>query len=289
MEAILETIPSIGNAVLHYKLIDDPYFPTPYHFHSEIEILLVTESYGTLYVGDGLRRFRPGDVALIGSEVPHWWNSHEDFYQDESPQRAKGVCLQFQPDRFFPNLFATSEGQELSGLFRRATRGLWFTGNTRRELGKILPELEQLTGMARLLRFLEVLHLMNRTKEVKSLCTVDYRPVRMSNQDQDRLNKVFDYVTRHYADALRLEDVASLVNLTPPSFSRLFKVRTNKPFSRFLNEVRISKACERLIDGRENVSEIAFHCGFNQLSNFNRQFKAIKGVTPREFRARYTS
>jgi len=101
------------------------------------------------------------------------------------------------------------------------------------------------------------------------------------------MEMIFQYVIRKFPNKIHLEEIASLVNLTPPSFCRFFKSRTTKVFSDFVNEVRIGNACKMLIENKYTISQVCYLSGFNYLSNFNRQFKRIKGTTPSEFQQKY--
>lgn len=287
MEAILETIPRNAHTICYGKQVDDPCFLTPYHFHPEIEILLVQEGYGTLYVGDGMRPFVAGDVAIIGSNIPHWWTNHEDFTKPDSTLRSRAICIQFPLDGFGARFLEADEARSLRRLFVRSNRGIFFTGSTREQLGHILPQFMAAAGLPRLARLLDILDLMHRTKDFEYLSTADYQSRPLRQEDSDRLDKVFRFVDRNYGEPIELQQVAQLLNLSAPSFCRYFKSRTNKVFSQFLNEVRIGKACDLLMNSDLQVAEIGFRCGYNHLSNFNRQFKRIKGLTPRAFRKRF--
>jgi len=101
------------------------------------------------------------------------------------------------------------------------------------------------------------------------------------------METIFRYVIKNYPNKISLEEIASLVSLTPPSFCRYFKSRTTKAFSSFVNEIRIGNACKMLIENKDNIAQVCFDSGFNYLSNFNRQFKKIKGMTPSEFQCKF--
>ena len=107
------------------------------------------------------------------------------------------------------------------------------------------------------------------------------------NPESRRVQKVKQYINDHYTEVLRLDDLAGLAGMTPTSFSRFFKLRTGKSLSDYVLDIRLGNAARALVDSTRNISEICFECGFNNLSNFNRIFKARRGVTPKEFRAMY--
>ena len=107
------------------------------------------------------------------------------------------------------------------------------------------------------------------------------------NPESRRVKKVKQYINDHYTDTLHLDDLAGLVGMSPSSFSRFFKLRTGKSLSDYILDIRLGFAARMLVDSTKNISEICFECGFNNISNFNRIFKAKRGVTPREFRSMF--
>ena len=98
------------------------------------------------------------------------------------------------------------------------------------------------------------------------------------------MNQILDFTTNRFQHNITLEEVASLANMTTTSFCRYFKKRTRKSYIDFLTEVRIRQACKILQGTNQPVSEVCFHTGFNNLSNFNRKFKRIIGINPTEYR-----
>ena len=171
-------------------------------------------------------------------------------------------------------------------MFRDADHGLSFSQHT---IMKIYSAIDGLAaepeGFMRFLKFLKILYDLSRS---------DYRILASSsfshaerNPESRRVQKVKQYINDHYTEVLRLDDLAGLAGMTPTSFSRFFKLRTGKSLSDYVLDIRLGNAARALVDSTRNISEICFECGFNNLSNFNRIFKARRGVTPKEFRAMY--
>jgi AraC-like DNA-binding protein len=98
------------------------------------------------------------------------------------------------------------------------------------------------------------------------------------------MQTINEYVYRNFKEPIRINDIATIANMTVTSFCRYFKSRTLKTFVRFLNEVRISYACRLLNNGNYTITDACFESGFNSLSYFNRQFKAIMKMAPRKYR-----
>ncbi|MEO0473879.1 MAG: AraC family transcriptional regulator, partial [Bacteroidota bacterium] len=105
----------------------------------------------------------------------------------------------------------------------------------------------------------------------------------------DTLDKIYEYIFQNFDQSISLEEIAGLANMNPSAFSRYFKRINQKTFSRYVNEIRIGFACRQLMEQKDNVSTICYESGFNNLSNFNRQFRLIKGISPSEYRKQYQS
>ena len=141
--------------------------------------------------------------------------------------------------------------------------------------------------MDRLIGLLTILDIMSNSNDVKYLSSIDYTPGIINSEDKYRMEIIFQYVIQNFPYKIHLEEIATLVNLTPPSFCRFFKSRTTKVFSSFVNEVRVGNSCKMLIEDKHSISQVCYLSGFNYLSNFNRQFMKIKGMTPSEFKRLY--
>ena len=137
--------------------------------------------------------------------------------------------------------------------------------------------------MKRFISLLTILDIISTSKDIRYLSSAGYKPLIINSEDRHRMETIFRYVIQNYPSKIQIEKVASLVNLTPPSFCRYFKSRAAKVYSSFVNEVRIGNASRMLVENKLTISQVSFASGFNYLSNFNRQFKKIKGMTPREF------
>lgn len=287
MQAIFEKINNSENESFFYKLVEEPYFSAPWHFHPEVEIFLVLEGTGTRYVGDGISNFSPGDLAIIGAETPHVWSSSNDYYQKIRQGISRGICIQFE-EIFFGNEFSQlPELKLIMELLHKAKRGIRFTDTTKSIIRNKIISLPEYMGMKRLMVLLEILDIMATTKNFKYLSSPNYSPPNIKKEDINRIEKIHQFVLMNFKDEIQLDEVSALVNLSPQSFCRYFKSRTNKVFFTFLNEVRIGHACKLLIENNLNVAQICFESGFNHLSHFNRQFKKLKGMTPSEFQKRY--
>jgi AraC-like DNA-binding protein len=169
----------------------------------------------------------------------------------------------------------------------KAKRGIQFIRNMNNVLIRHIKDLPSRRGMDRLIGLLTILDIMSTSTNIKYLSSHNYTPSIINSEDKYRMEIIFRYVMQEFPHKIHLEEIASLVNLTPPSFCRFFKSRTTKVFSSFVNEVRIGNSCKMFIENKYDISQVCYLSGFNYLSNFNRQFKKIKGMTPSEFQQKY--
>jgi AraC-like DNA-binding protein len=287
MKPIFEKINKPEDQSFYLEEVIKPYFSDLWHFHPEIEILYVREGSGTKYVGDSINTFYPGDIVIIGSNTPHVHLCNSDYYNLENKLMSGAICIQFMEDFLGKSLQGIPELYKINEFLNEAKRGITFKNRTNNILIKHLEGLPSRRGMDRLLGLLTILDIMSTSNDIKYLSSPDYKPGIINSEDKYRMETIFRYVIQKFPNKIFLEEIASLVNLTPHSFCRYFKSRTTKVFSSFVNEVRIGNSCRMLIENKESISQVCFASGFNYLSNFNRQFKKIKGMTPSEFQRKY--
>jgi AraC-like DNA-binding protein len=261
-----------------------PYFSTPFHFHPECELVYILEGNGKRIVGDNVAPFYPGDVTFLGSNVPHVWYSDKQYYQKGSRLSSRAIVIYFDSQIFGNNFYLLNETQILKKLFHKAERGLQVTGESAVRLGKLVEQMPRKKNLDRITSLLQILQLLATTRELEQLASIGYQHS-YASKDNHKIDEVFRYVSRHFARHISLEEIAGYCNLTPQSFCRFFKKRTQKTFIDFVNEFRISHATKLMAEKEDlSISEIAYGCGFNNISYFIKAFKAGTGVTPRQYR-----
>ena len=168
-------------------------------------------------------------------------------------------------------------------LFKRASRGLEITGRTRIEAAGRVEKLPQLHGLARVSELLSILDLLAHSQDLKPIASVGFVPT-LSTDDHERMQRVIAYINAHLTEPIGRDEVASVAHLSVGAFSRFFKLRTGMSLPEYLNELRVGRACHLLADERLKVTNLAMECGFPNLANFNRRFRKITGLSPREYR-----
>lgn len=248
------------------------------HQHEEIQLSLILEGEGTLIVGDTINYFKAGDIVVIGSSIPHVFKSDMRVTKN-----SHMLTLFFTETSFGSGFFSLEELKELRPFFKRAKQG--FKVTSRHKL--IANHFEQLRTASKLKRFiilLELLQLLSKSSYT-SLSSFIYNKT-YTDIEGHRMRDVFEYTMNNFDEEISLSTIADIANMTKTSFCKYFKKRTNKTYISFLNELRIEHACKLLLANNDfSITEIAERTGFNTMSNFNRQFKAVKHINPSEFKA----
>lgn len=248
------------------------------HFHPEYQFTLIIKGFGNCLVGDQMVEFGEGDVFFLGSNLPHLFKCDDSFYQNPD-LGVYAISVFFRQETFGESFFALPELLEIKALLQKSSRGLLILGNEKEQLKEMLLATPGKKKFERLQLLLTMLHICSQA-EAKELSNLNW--LNIGAERDDRMGRVLQFLMDHYGQNIRLEEVAAIANLSHSAFCRFFKLRTGKTFVRFLNEVRIGIACRRLREENLSVSAIAYEVGFQNLSNFNRQFKQIVGKKPSE-------
>jgi AraC-like DNA-binding protein len=249
-----------------------------WHFHPEFELVAIIRSSGTRFVGDNIERFDNGDVVLIGKNIPHMWLNDDAYFEENSNLMAEAVAVHFEKDFLGKGFLEMPEMHALSNLFEMASRGLRFLNVEESLINefKVLPTLEP---AEQVIKIIAVLGQLAKHKDYKLVCSSTYVNSFQKTENK-RLDKIYEYVFENFNTPIGSSNVAEIIGMDKSAFSRFFKKTHRKPFTKYLNEIRIGYACKLLLENSESITSIAYLSGFNNVSNFNRQFKLIKGKTP---------
>ena len=269
------------------KFFDYNYYPTPWHFHPEYELVLVIESTGKRFVGDHISDFKPGDLALLGPYLPHTYRNDPEYHKENPSLRAKSIVVHFKESSFGENFTDLPEAQKLTNLFTRSLKGLSVAGKTNTLIVDKLYSLIEAEGLSRWLQLLNILNILADSEDLSYICN---DVITGQNATETlRMNKIITFVIRNFHREILLSEAADIANMAENSFSRYFSQRTRKTFTSFVNEVRLNNASKLLIDTNKSVSEICMDCGYSNLSNFNRQFRNVYHKNPLSFRKLYNN
>ena len=258
-----------------------PYRTVRWHYHPEYELHLVTHTSGTFMVGDHVGSFEPGHLALIGPNLPHNWIS-QLTPGETVPER--GLVVQFTADSIAAATAAFTELAHLAPLLADARRGIEFGPASSPRARELMTSLIDATGMRRLIIFLDLLDHLSKSPARRHLLGPSYSPD-PSGYVTSTMNHVLAHIGDHFSRDLSEAEMARLCGRSPSVFSRLFRRHTGLSFVQYVNRLRIDQACRLLTSGATSITDICFEVGFNNLSNFNRQFLSRKGMAPSRFRA----
>ncbi len=282
MKPALEHLPKEKEESFVVKYFDYAYYPTPWHYHPEYEIVLVTDSTGKRLIGDHICNFEPGNLAFIGSNLPHTYRNDEKYYQPGSSLRAKSIVIHFSEASFGKDFLLLPEAISVKRLLQQSTLGFDIKGVTHTTVSRQMEEMVNLSGMRRWLCLLEMLNTIAESKDLVPISKMSV--IGRNEKESQRLCLVFDWILRNYERDLRVTEAAELCNMSVNAFSRLFALRTRKTFSAYVSNLRLNKAARLLIENELSVSDICYDCGFNNISNFNRQFLKQYEVNPVKYR-----
>lgn len=277
MKATLEKIePIFGNSFTIRKFTECDNRPY-WHFHPEYEIVFISNGRGKRHINDHISYFEDGDLIFLGPNLPHF------AFTEELLEQHTEIVIQMKADFLGKEFFMRPELQDIRRLFERSEQGLSYSGATKKIVGDKLLRIIDLNPFDRLLELLSILQLL-ATAEDYTMLNASGFAVEVSAQDHNRIETIYDYVQKNFQNELSLDEVSKRVNMTVPAFCRYFKKLTNKTFTEFANEIRIAHACRLLADEQLSIAAVSFESGFNNLSHFNKQFKLITSVSPRDYR-----
>ena len=286
MKPLYQDLPFPIDSHIHYYIEDLPHFIVPWHYHPAIEIMYITRGIGTRFVGDCIEQYEEGDVCMIGPNLPHEWRNDDAYFDKESGLRATCICLFFKREIFDPNFIRLPEMNNIRDLIERSRRGLKFTGNSKLEITRFIRSSVNDVGVRKVTNLLTLLELMATSTEYELLASVGFTNS-VNSEDFERFNKVYKFLVKNFATSIRLEEVSTLVGLTPTAFCRYFKERTKKTFVEYLNEMRIGYSKKLLLENKMKISTISGEVGFPNLSNFISQFTKVTGMSPSQFQKQF--
>jgi AraC-like DNA-binding protein len=259
-----------------YREFRQTAFDFSWHLHTELELTLITHGTGTRIVGTSIESYRPRDLALIGPEVPH------AYVSTPGTSRHEAIVVQFRRDFLGAEFVARPEFIALGRLFDAASGAIVFNATS-----TTVAEMRALADLApadRTLALVRLLMSLAGEAETRSITVVESRLAALSQPARRRADAVCAYLQSSYAGPVSLAEVAAVAHMSPPALSRFFRHAIGRTITEYVTELRIAAACQLLSDSDVPIATIATQCGYDNLSNFNRRFRAVKGMTPRQYR-----
>lgn len=279
MKPVFEQTPQRQWESFHCEVVRGPGYGATWHFHPEFQITLVLKSTGYRLVGDNITPLAPGDLVLVGSNLPHVWQ------QDAGGGRGAvhAIVARFLDTWLGREFLEIPEAAGVKRLLQRAGRGLHVTGRTREAVAERMQCLPEAKGLNRIAALLGILETLAQSRELQPIASAGFVPS-LASDDQGRMARVTAHIHAHLTGEIDRTTVARAAHLSAGAFSRFFKLRTGKTLPEYVNELRVGRACRLLAEEDRKVTDVALDCGFRNLPNFNRRFREITRQTPREYR-----
>lgn len=259
------------------------YFHDPWHFHPEYELVLVRKSSGRRMVGDHIGFFDEGDLVFMGSMLPHVWVNDAAFERVEAGYLADAIVVQFIESFLGGSFMQVPELDGFRDFLRLSDRGMVIKGHARKQITQLMEDMLPMNGLRRLSCLLIIFDILSNTTEYELLAS----PVFTQDthfKSSEHFRKINEYIMQNFHHDISLGEIASVANMAVTTFCNFFKSHYRVTFVEYLNTVKIGHACKLLSQNELNIVEVAYECGFNNLANFNKQFKNFKHMTPSEYR-----
>ncbi|MBB3697647.1 helix-turn-helix domain-containing protein [Flammeovirga yaeyamensis] len=279
MKAILEKVITQDESTLRAFKYTNERFVTPWHLHPEYELTYIIKSTGSRYVGNNVSDYQPGELVLIGPNLPHCWkddSTHED--------NVESLVLQW-PKELIEPLFSFSD---IKYAFKNVERGILFKNADSLKIKEKMLAIIEANHWERYAKFIALLGEMNQLNEREILAGESYS-YESSKDTNNRIEVVQNFVEQNFSRKIKLSEIAEELSMTEQSFSRFFSKNMQRPFFVYLNEYRINRVSRLLLETDMQVAEIGYTCGYESLPFFYQQFKKFKGYSPLGFRKMYRS
>ena len=246
-----------------------PYINNRWHYHPEIELIHFKKGEGTQFIGDSIKRFKSGDIVMVGAHLPHYWRFDDLYFEEDTKVQADIRVAHFCENFWGEQFLHLPENVNIKTVLEKARRGLQITGKTRQQVAELLERLIQTDGSERIIILMEALMTIADCKQLSTLSSIGFKHD-MVDAENERVNAIYEYSLKNYKRKIQLEEIAAVANISPNSFCRYFKSRTRKTYSQFLIEIRVGQACKQL----------CYESGFNNFTSFHKYFKMITGKSP---------
>ncbi|TDQ10950.1 AraC family transcriptional regulator [Pedobacter metabolipauper] len=263
-----------------------PYINNRWHYHAEVELIYFKSGNGTQFIGDSIKRFKSGDVVLVGAHLPHYWKFDDVYFNEEEKNNADVIVVHFC-ENFWGNQFINlPENKTLKLVLEKAQRGIQVQDKGKAQIGELLESILLSEGPKRIMTLIEALMAIESFAGTQLLSSIGFRH-NFEDTENERINAIYNYSIANFKRKIQMEEMAAVANISPNSFCRYFKSRTRKTYTQFISEIRVGHACKLLIEDSMNVKQICYESGFHNFASFHKHFKIITGKSPLTYQKSY--
>jgi AraC-like DNA-binding protein len=264
-----------------------PYFYQHLHRHQEIQLTWIQQGEGTLVAENNMHAFRSNEIYWLGANLPHVFKSDPSYFAPKSRKKVQTLNIFFNGQGQLDSFFGLPEVKNVKNFLQQQQSGFKVPQEHLTEVSNKMLRIKNSSGVDQLIHFIELLRQLSSMQDLTPLSSSS-RSAAFSEHEGIRIGSIYNYIMQQYDKPITLEDVARQAHMTPQAFCRYFKKHTLHTFVSFLNEVRINAACKKLTDGTyDSIAKVAYHCGFNSITNFNRVFKNATGKSPSDYTESY--
>jgi AraC-like DNA-binding protein len=283
MKVLQFTLPVPRDKTVIVQKDELPHFYPHLHRHQEIQLTWIQQGEGTLVAENNMYSFRSGEIYWLGVNLPHVFKSDPSYFSPSSSKKVHTLNIFFNIKGQLDSFFDLPEIKNVKNFLQNQQSGFKVPAEHVEEVAGKMLRIQQTAGVDQLVHFIELLKQLSSYHELTPLSSRS-QPVAYSEHEGIRIGAIYNYIMQQYDKPITLVDIAKQAHMTPQAFCRYFKRHTLHTFVSFLNEVRINEACKRLTDGQyDSIATVAYNCGFNSITNFNRVFKSVTGKSPSEY------
>jgi AraC-like DNA-binding protein len=283
MKAHFEKV-TADHSVLYAYERTEPSFAFYWHYHPDYELTLILDGHGQRLIGNSIEDYGPGDLVLIGPNLPHTYKSGPG---ESTSSQQRALVIQFRPERLGECFLNLPEMHFIRRLLKQSSNGLCFSPLREPLQTRVLQALQALPGKSSangILDILQVLSILSEEGEPQMLSAGRIKPL-LRVEDQQRINLICQFLCENYEQEIDYDTLSKKLHMNQASICRFFRHATGRTMTNYVNDYRISAAAQLLTQTDKSILEIAFEVGFGNYSHFNRQFQKCKGKTPRMYRA----
>ena len=255
-------------------------------YNEYFELMFIAQGTGQRIVGDRIDHFESGDLVFLGKHLPHIWVSDPIRIDQTTDRYVESIYIHFNPDLLKGHLFELPEFYHVQEAIKKSNRGCLILGDSRNKISEWMMQVPYLEGFDQMVNMLTILNEIGKSQDIIYLTSDDYLSTQTYGASK-RIQKIIEYFMKNYQSPLNLNDLADLMNMQSASLCRFFKKETNLIFTKYLNLLMFVLAEKMLMNKKLHNEEIAYECGYNTISFFNRQFKKYKQMSPTVYRKRF--
>ncbi len=257
-----------------------------WHYHPEIELIHFHKGFGTQFIGDHISQFEPGDVVLVGRNLPHFWKYDEVYFSEHISEDSYSTAIHFFDNFIGERFIHLPESRHIKNLLEKAKRGILLRGEDGNKIGRLVETVYQSVGINKIVALISCLSEFAVCENFIILSSLGFKYDFPESQNT-RITTIYNYTLNNFQKKIKLSEISEIAGMIPNSFCRYFKYHTGKTYLDFLTEVRIGYACKLLIANKSSVKQISYESGFKNFSCFHKNFKKLTDKTPQDYKRKY--